>query len=94
MNVRRWNPRIPFPAFCAAAALAQAILQQVFARIDVVSSLFAAGSHLPAGRLVLALVFVALRLFVFLALPGWLAARMTLRLLRRAGIQRRSDRGV
>ena len=69
MNLRRWNPAIPFPALALAALAAQAVLQQWLARHDVVSALFAAGPHVPPGLLALAAAFVILRLFVFLVLP-------------------------
>ncbi len=69
MKPRRWNPSIPFPALALTTLAAQALLQQWLARHDVVSALFAAGPHVPPGRLALAGVFVILRLFVFLVLP-------------------------
>ena len=47
-----------------------AVLLHVMAARDVVSKVFAAGQHLPAGYLALIGLFFFVRLTVVLALPG------------------------
>ncbi len=64
---------------------------------DVVAALFAAGSHLKAGTLILAVSFVALRLFVMLCLPalagGYLAHQLLERLFPRHATENHGAEG-
>ena len=68
-----WNPKIrPIP-FCIALFVFHAVLKEILARNDVVSSVFAAGGHVPAWMLFCAVAFAAVRLATFLFIPAMLA---------------------
>jgi hypothetical protein len=56
------------PIFIFAGHL---ILLYVMAGTNLVSSLFAAGDHIPKFKIFIAVIFLALRLFAILYLPGW-----------------------
>ena len=52
------------------------VMRQILVRHDVVSSVFAAGDHVPVAMLAVAAVFAAVRLAVVLVLPGYWSYRV------------------
>lgn len=62
--------------------VAHAVLQRWCSEKQVVSVIFAAGSHIPARALVAAAGFITLRLLVVLFLPGYVLARLVEIILR------------
>ena len=66
----------------------QVVLQEVLAR-ETVSSILAAGDHVPRSTMALALAFLALRALVVLALPGMILSRIGLALFDAAWAPRR-----
>jgi uncharacterized membrane protein YbhN (UPF0104 family) len=53
------------------------ILHSYLANSDIVSSILAAGGHIPIFKLALAVIFIVLRLFIIAVLPGYILARIT-----------------
>ena len=58
-------------AFTVVLVVLHLVLRQVLVRHDVVSSVFAAGAHVPVGMLAVAVIFAGVRLAVVLVLPGY-----------------------
>lgn len=57
----------------ALVVVLQFFLQRWLADRNIVAVLFAANDHVPAGKLLLAFLFVAIRFFACLVLPGLIA---------------------
>ena len=73
-----WNPRVRLLPLCVAAALLYIVALRLLARYDIVSVIFAIGDHTPLWMLVAAFLFVLLRLFIGLVVPGLVAAALVL----------------
>jgi uncharacterized membrane protein YqgA involved in biofilm formation len=88
---RAWFRATPLQAAIHTVVLlaANAALLRVMAERDLVSKVFAAGGHLPAGTILAIVVFFAVRLTVMVALPGLLLAHAWLWAVEWAGRRRR-----
>lgn len=62
--------------FCAAVFMLHFVLKQVLARHDVVSCIFAAGSHLPLWMILVTVIFVIVRVAVFFVIPALLSWKL------------------
>lgn len=60
----------------AVVLLLHLLLLHVMAHLGVAASLLAAGPHVQAGSLLLAVTFVLVRLLAVLALPGFVLYRL------------------
>ena len=72
-----WNPSLGAISTCIALLGIHTVLSLVLAEYDVVSSIFAAGDHVPIWMLLCASLFVLIRLCVLLLIPGLLAWRIS-----------------
>ena len=64
-----------FGGICLVLALHSALLLWLSNR-EVVAKLLAAGAHVPVSTLALAVIFVLVRLFTFVVLPGVVCIRL------------------
>ena len=74
MEGRWWNPRLNLASFCITSLVIHLVLIEVLARFDVISCIFAAGSHIPIWMLACTVTFVLVRVIVFFVIPavlGW-----------------------
>ena len=72
-----WNPRLGSVSICIVLLGIHTVLRMVLAEYDVVSTIFAAGDHVPIWMLLCASLFVVIRLCVLLLIPGLLAWRIS-----------------
>ena len=70
-----WNPRLGIVCLCILLWIIHAVLKLVLAKYDIVSTIFAAGHHVPTWMIMCAALFEVIRLFVLLVVPGLLAWR-------------------
>jgi hypothetical protein len=84
MKKRRWwNPRVNIISICIVMVLAHAILKTILARSDIVSSIFAYGEHVPLWMALITVIFLLIRLFVIIVVPGLLAWRAIVTIFQR-----------
>jgi len=72
-----WNPSLGVISICVVLLGIHTVLSLVLAKYDVVSSIFAAGDHVPIWMLLCASLFVVIRLCMLLLIPGLLAWRIS-----------------
>ncbi|MGD9033790.1 MAG: hypothetical protein PVH02_14060 [Desulfobacteraceae bacterium] len=72
-----WNPSLGAVSICIVLLGIHTVLRLVLAEYDVVSTIFAAGDHVPVWMLLCASFFVVIRLCVLLLIPGLLAWRIS-----------------
>ena len=73
--MKQWQRTLKNMAILTAAhLLLQYTLIVIFARCDIVSKLFAAGSHVPISTLIGALFFILTRIMTGFILPGLILA--------------------
>lgn len=72
-RVAWWNPRLGPLSLCVLLLVAHLLLKEGLSHFDVVSCIFAAGTHVPLWMLVCAALFIVLRLAVYLLVPALLA---------------------
>jgi hypothetical protein len=72
-----WNPSLGAVSICIVLLVIHTLLRLVLAEYDVVSTIFAAGAHVPIWMLLCASLFVVIRLCVLLLIPGLLAWRIS-----------------
>ena len=80
-----WNPQVGFWFFCTSVLVLHFFLQRILLEFEVISNVFAAGSHLSWWILPCIALFAGLRLLALLVIPGLIAWRVTLLLLRQIG---------
>ena len=68
-----WNPTLSAVSICIVLLVIHTLLRLVLAEYDVVSTIFAAGDHVPIWMLLCASLFVVIRLCVLLLIPALLA---------------------
>lgn len=78
---RWWNPRLDTLSGAAVIFVLHVILQFVLVRYDIVSSIFAAGAHVPRWMFACTVLFVGVRLSLLLFVPAALARRLVLHVL-------------
>lgn len=72
-----WNPSLGTVSLCVVLGVIHALLKFSLAEHDVVSTIFAAGDHVPRWMLSCAALFIVIRLSVLLLIPGLLAWRIS-----------------
>ena len=70
-----WNPRLSIVSLCILVWIIHAVLKFTLAEHDIVSTIFAAGAHLPRWMVSCAVLFAVIRVFVLIMVPGLLAWR-------------------
>lgn len=87
-----WNPRLGVVSSSVLLLTMHLALREVLARFDVVSSAFAAGSHVPWWMLACAAAFAAVRLAVFFLVPAAIAWRLTLAFVAHSSVSEQGAR--
>ncbi|MBN1902030.1 hypothetical protein JW926_11970 [Candidatus Sumerlaeota bacterium] len=73
-----WNPRLNIVSICIVMWFVHAVLKYILARTDVVSRMFAYGEQVPLWMALIAVIFVLIRLFVIIIIPGIIAWKAAL----------------
>ena len=72
-----WNPSLGTVSLCVVLWIIHALLKFFLAEHDVVSTIFAAGDHMPRWMLSCAALFMVIRFSVLFLIPGLLAWRIS-----------------
>lgn len=78
-----WNPKLGVASTSIILMALHLMLLELLSRFDVVSCIFCAGDHLPKWMIASALLFLIIRLVVYLVLPAVITWRITTFLLGR-----------